>query len=525
MILRNFKKLKRSYALFLFFLFFLFLTFIKIDYRISEPNSAGTDDDVSYLFHAQTIAQDFDLDYSNQIDQNIKSHYLNKDAEIYVPRHPLGAGLLSSPFLALGLMIENQFNLKNLSYFFYSLSSIFYLFLSFHLLTKVLNFEIKNNYFIFLVSFFGSGISYYAFERFSMTHVYEVFSISLIFYLCWLIEIKDNKKLHSLIVFILGTLTFVFLSIRWTNYFLFLIPLFYFSVNENISTFKSKFIKNKYYYLGLIVGLIVFLIHTKLIYGLYTINPNQIYSSESIIKNLPINHADSFALNFLSLLFFTIKSFFVILFSFEFGLFFISPIIFLSYIAILYFLYKKQYLNAVLLFVILLIPTMTVIVWQTTASSFGFRYLFCLIPIGVIVIFKNFKIDIFLNYLKVFGVFSLIALLFFETNSLTILQGQTNTFGVYHEYSAPKFVVGILHSIFSINSYLKIIFTSYLGVLFFKILNLTNLDLYFLENIDQLGYLNEDVLRVYNYSNDFYYANYLVFLFLFLYFIYIKIKN
>ena len=177
--------------------------------------------------------------------------------------------------------------------------------------------------------------------------------------------------------------------------FSFLIPLFYFSVNENISTFKSKFIKNKYYYLGLIVGLIVFLIHTKLIYGLYTINPNQIYSSESIIKNLPINHADSLVLNFLSLLFFSIKSFFVILFSFEFGLFFISPIIFLSYIAILYFLYKKQYLNAVLLFVILLIPTITVIAWQTTASSFGFRYLFCLIPIGVIVIFKNFKIDIF----------------------------------------------------------------------------------------------------------------------------------
>ena len=137
----------------------------------------------------------------------------------------------------------------------------------------------------------------------------EVFSISLIFYLCWIIEIKDNKKLHSLIVFILGTLTFVFLSIRWTNYFLFLIPLFYFSVNENISTFKSKFIKNKYYYLGLIVGLIVFLIHTKLIYGLYTINPNQIYSSESIIKNLPINHADSLVLNFLLFYFFLLKVF------------------------------------------------------------------------------------------------------------------------------------------------------------------------------------------------------------------------
>ena len=31
--------------------------------------------------------------------------------------------------------------------------------------------------------FFGSGVSYYAFERFSMTHVYEVFISSLIIYL------------------------------------------------------------------------------------------------------------------------------------------------------------------------------------------------------------------------------------------------------------------------------------------------------------------------------------------------------
>ena len=34
-----------------------------------------------------------------------------------------------------------------------------------------------------ILAFFGSGVAYFAFERFSMTHVYEVFTVSLIIYL------------------------------------------------------------------------------------------------------------------------------------------------------------------------------------------------------------------------------------------------------------------------------------------------------------------------------------------------------
>ena len=132
------------------------------------------------------------------------------------------------------------------------------------------------------------------------------------------------------------------------------------------------------------------------------------------------------------------------------------------------------------------------------------------------VVYKTLNFTFVLNYLKVFGLFSLVSLLFFETNSMTILQGQINSFGTFHEFSAPNYVIGVFYSIFSINSYLKIIFTSYLGVLFFKFLNLISIDSLFLERVEQLGYLNEDVMRVYNYSTDFYYANYLIFLLLLL---------
>lgn len=509
-------ELKNNKTIYFLFLFLIFLLFIKIDYRISEPNSAGTDDDVSYYFHSKTIAQDFDLDYSNQIDQGINTHYFNEELGTYVPRHPFGSGLFASPFLAFGLLLENLFNLKNFSYFIYSLSAIFYLFFSFFLLSKTLLSESKGNLFILILSFFGSGISYYAFERFSMTHVYEVFSISLIFYFCDLIQAGKNKKIENLLVFLIGMFSFVFLSIRWTNYFLFLIPILYFSFNENILFYKTRFLKNKYHYLGFALGLALFLIHSKLIYGFYTLNPSQIYSSESIINNIPFDTEQGLLTNIISLTVFSFKSFFTILFSFEFGLFFISPIIFLVYVSFVNFIFKKQFLNAFLIFLILLIPTGTVVAWQTTASSFGFRYLFCLIPIGMFVAYKTLNFNFVLNYLKVFSLFSLVSLLFFETNSMTILQGQINSFGTFHEFSAPNYVIGVFYSIFSINSYLKIIFTSYLGVLFFKFLNLISIDSLFLERVEQLGYLNEDVMRVYNYSTDFYYANYFIFLFLFL---------
>jgi hypothetical protein len=508
--------LKNNKTIYFLFLFFIFLLFTKIDYRISEPNSAGIDDDVSYYFHSKTLAQDFDLDYSNQIDQGIKTHYLNEELGTYVPRHPFGSGLLASPFLAFGMLLENFFNLKNFSYFIYSLSAIFYLFFSFFLLSKILLNESQSNLFILIISFFGSGISYYAFERFSMTHVYEVFSISVIFYFCNLIHTCKNKMLENLFVLLIGIFSFVFLSIRWTNYFLFLIPILYFSINENIPFYKSKFLRNKYYYLGFTLGLSAFLIHTKLIYGFYTLNPSQIYSSESIINNIPINIEQGILINIISLTVFSLKSFFTILFSFEFGLFFISPIIFLIYVSCINFMFKKQFLNALLIFLILLIPTGTVVAWQTTASSFGFRYLFCLIPVGMFVVYKSLSFNFVLNYLRVFGVFSLVSVLFFETNSMTILQAQTNSFGTFHDYSAPNYVIGVFYSVFSINSYLKIIFTSYLGVLFFKFLNLISIDSMFLEKVEQLGYLNEDVMRVYNYSTDFYYANYFIFLLLFL---------
>ena len=66
------KKQKVFYLL--IFLFFLLL--LKTDYRIaSGVNCCG--DDFDYYTHAQTLAIDFDFDYSNQIPNYSKFYYTN----------------------------------------------------------------------------------------------------------------------------------------------------------------------------------------------------------------------------------------------------------------------------------------------------------------------------------------------------------------------------------------------------------------------------------------------------------------
>ena len=101
------KKLKTILSFFAVTIFFLVLT--KVDFRISEPQTYHSHDDASYYFHAYTLGIDFDLDYSNQISKSndiYKTNYLNKKL---VPKHPIGSGLLSSPFVFLGNSIENIF--------------------------------------------------------------------------------------------------------------------------------------------------------------------------------------------------------------------------------------------------------------------------------------------------------------------------------------------------------------------------------------------------------------------------------
>ena len=127
-------------------------------------------------------------------------------------------------------MLSSIFSLDSLisfNYFIYSFIPVFYLYVSFILLKKILkknSIRVNNLFLLCLIG--GSGVSYFAFERFSMSHAYEFFGTTLCLYISNEIIYSKNKNIKNFLLFLLPVVLFVVLTIRWSNYFLILIPLF-----------------------------------------------------------------------------------------------------------------------------------------------------------------------------------------------------------------------------------------------------------------------------------------------------------
>ena len=98
--------------IFLFFIFIVSLLMLKTDYRFVE-NIVCCGDDHDYYMHAETIALDFDLDYSNQLEgyENLRFKFNNQIAPIGF----IGTGILSSPFLFIGSLVENIYTKNSIN--------------------------------------------------------------------------------------------------------------------------------------------------------------------------------------------------------------------------------------------------------------------------------------------------------------------------------------------------------------------------------------------------------------------------
>lgn len=231
-------KLNKSGYLSIFFI--IFLLFLKTDYRlVTDIYCCGDDHD--YFMHASTIAFDFDLDYSNQME-GIENKRYNNNGKI-APRGFIGTGILSAPFLFLGNIIDAMFGdssqnlVTNYKIIFYSLSPIVYLYASIILMLKSVRILGKNVSFVEIALLtLGSGAAYFGFERFSMTHVYEIFTISGVIFLS--LKIYTSNKENKILYFLLSIFLLVSLLTRWVNYFVVLIPI----ILHNISPKKNKLV-------------------------------------------------------------------------------------------------------------------------------------------------------------------------------------------------------------------------------------------------------------------------------------------
>ena len=122
--------------------------------------------------------------------------------------------------------------------------------------------------------------------------------------------------------------------------------------------------------------------------------------------------------------------------------------------------------------------------WQSSASSYGYRYLFSLIPLSIIIfyslensLFKKFSIF----YLSIFSLFGILSVLFFESTIETQLSTTkvVNSFGKNILYSNPDYLTGVLNSFFSLEGFINLVGNSLLLASILKLLLYFNLEVAF----------------------------------------------
>ena len=189
-----------------------------------------------------------------------------------------------------------------------------------------------------------------------------------------------------------------------------------------------------------------------------------------------------------------LKNFFLIIYTKEFGILWFSSIIFVGFLLTigLFFVNRSNYLLNTLLLFSFLQNFAIVLMWKSTASSYGFRYLFNLIPLSILVYFyfksiKNTKLVYY--YLVTFSFIGILSLFFFETTEMTQLSlvDEMNSFGRYLRFTEPNYLIGFFFSFFEINSYLKIFTTSLFGSIIFKLIFLIYDKNQFISILSNLG--------------------------------------
>ncbi len=458
----------------------IILSVLKIDFRFKDDITCCSDD-FDYFIHAETIVEDFDFDYSNQLEGLEDARFYKNDKS--APIGFVGTGLYSAPFMFIGIVFDKIFSFIDLkstnsiiSYklLFYSFSSIFYLFFTVRYLKeslKILN--LKHKVIDLIILTLGVGVSYYAFERYSMTHIYEAFSLTMLIYFS-IKFYQNNDRASALFIPIFAVLGF---SVKWVHYYFFAIPLIiklmFFSEKE----YKLRNLKQ--FWISSVFSSSAFLFINKLIYGVITINPAYVYVSDTE-SNVKIEDLEGFWGNAVEILFEFINRFIIILFTQEFGLLWFSPILFIGTVFSLTYLIqslnmsRKQIYGALLLSLSFAQVIFITILWKSPGSAYGFRYIYNLFPLAIVLYYfykSKYKFKKLHISVLVFSLFSFISTIFFESTELTqlSLEPELNSFGIMSRYTERYYLEGYIQSFLEIESYLKLFITSFLGATILKI--------------------------------------------------------
>ena len=450
-------------------LLFIFSLFFRIDFRFKSSVECCSDD-FDYFSHAETIVIDQDFDYTNQLPKNHSFIYKNSENGKIAPVGFAGTGILAAPFFYIGSLVDQNFNpaggseILNYTLLFYSLSPIFYFFASILIIFKscrLLDLNVEKYKILLLIS--GSGITYFAFERFSMTHVYEMFIISFIMWNC-INFYKNENNFSGLLIPISLMVSFL---VRMSNYYVFFIP---YILKKFIPTNTKNIYRNLYFQISSVLSIYLYSKISNEIYGKLIFNPQEVYGTSVTVGSVLSENT-----NFVDFLISKLSDLFIIIFGNEFGIFWVSPIIFFGFFIVFLNIKNINNIGNILLLICFMQNLAIVLIWRSTAASYGFRYLYSLVPLCIVILFihqKESQDNRIVNLAVVMSIFSNLSLLFFETTEQTQLSMVEieNSFGLMRNYSEPNYVTGVVKSFTELESYLIIFTTSFVGVVFFKIL-------------------------------------------------------
>jgi hypothetical protein len=464
-------------------------------------------DSSSYLSHALTIGLDFDLDYSNE---PVSNQFWNKFRA--VPSHPIGAGILAAPFVSLFSIVDRathhpiisdhkQYQ-SSWSFFGFIFSASVYFMLSLLLYIDAIKkmFRDISPELIFLV-LAGSGIMYYVLTYPVMSHAFEFFALSLLFWsavnICWYevhgLSCKTYVSMTNFFALVCGVAVSLNILIRPANLNVILLPHILLTVaylTNNISSHSYKKTNLKLL-VSLMLSSIPYGLLNLSLYGTIWPSHKQMYGMS---MHLPIIDSKFEVSKVLLTWFNLLPNILKVFFSSEFGLLYSFPVAIFGIVLLLIKLKSFVRERFIVTFVLLLMvlayacfPLSIVLFWRTTGSAYGYRYLYSLFPLAMFgYIWWYSEANISTSVIRrgihyvfvILCVFSICSQLFFHSNANEKLKAseKINVYGVKHLLSANGYTTALVNELYKPKAWIILASDRLPGFLAVKMLPILSID-------------------------------------------------
>ncbi|MGO4706740.1 hypothetical protein AB4072_13310 [Microvirga sp. 2MCAF38] len=440
-------------------------------------------DPSSYISHAFTIGIDFDLDYSNELSFLIGGDI---NAARTSPTQPVGPGIVASPFVAAFSIIDRiqghpvlqdrtQY-LGSWSYFGIEFAALFYFLLGIALYQRALRAWLHPA--LVALICFSVGLLPYVANFFTMGHAFEFFTLALFVYaVSRLYDPVSSYRRIILLLLVVMSATLI-IMIRWVNWGYLSLPLLIqlsrYLTGDGRMFNKAALRTTLSIYLAIGVSLLLVSLFYAVNFGMWWPKIEYFYSNA--------RHRDVSTTDLLLRMPQLLKNIPSLLLSSEFGLLYSYPIFPIAGIAALFLWFRNvrqrplPWTGWFLSFCwCIALPLAIVLMWQTTASGYGYRYLLPALP-ALLVAFAVFanteKIEILqgrdgtwargavamtMGFFIALAVISIFAQSSFNKIPGTFLKPQINVFGVEHGSSGRGYMDAVFGAIFSPAAWLDLL--------------------------------------------------------------------